>query len=311
MGRSIEMRHLRLVAAIAEHGSLTAAARTLGLTQPALSHQLRELETRLRSPLFERTARRMVPTPAGEQLTQIARSVLAQVDVFERQVLDGELSVPRGTVRVATECYTAYHWLPSLLREFQGRWPNIEVRVAPEHTASPLAALRDGGLDLALVYRRTADKRIRFEPLFDDELVVVTSPEHRFASVKYVPVEAIGDEHLISYTSLSNNSSIVRDILQAADVEPAKTTRLQLTEGILELVAAGFGIAILARWAVLPAVRSGIVKANRLGKNGYHRAWYTAVRSADVIPSYQFDLIEILRRALHGGADARIARRLA
>src|SRR5215211_416523 len=93
---AVEMRHLRLISAIAEHGSMTAAGRVLNLTQPALSHQLRELETRLRSPLFVRTARRMVLTPAGEQLAQIARGVLAQVDAFERQVLDGDFTTARG-----------------------------------------------------------------------------------------------------------------------------------------------------------------------------------------------------------------------
>jgi len=306
----VEMRHLRLITAIAEHGSLTSAARILGLTQPALSHQLRELEVRLRTPLFERTARRMVLTPAGEQLTHIAHGILSQVDTFERQVVEGEFSVTRGTVRLATECYTAYHWLPSVLRDFRDRWPNVELRVTPEHTASPLSALRDGALDLAVVYHRTTDKRIRFEPLFDDELVVVTAPDHRFAGEKYVPIDALADEHLFTYTSLDTNRSVVRDILHSADVKPTKTTRLQLTEGILELVAAGFGVAILAKWAVFPSVRLGTVQTCRLGKDGYSRTWYTAVRSGDVTPAYQFDLIELLRRQLSTGPGMRIGKQL-
>lgn len=302
----IEIRHLRLIAAIAEHGSLTAAARVLGLTQPALSHGLRDLEVRLRAPLFERTARRMVLTPAGEQLVQVARQVLSEVERFERQIADGDFAVARGKVRVATECYTAYHWLPSVLREFQKRWPSVELSVAPEHTAAPLAALRDGSLDLALVYHRTADKRFRFEPIFDDEMVVVTAPDHRFAGAEYVPVSAIAEEHLFAYLSLASGSSAVRDILDSADVQPAKTTRLQLTEGILELVAAGFGVAILAKWAVAPAVRAGTVQATRLGKKGQTRTWYAAVRSTDVTPAYQFDIIELLRRHLSVGLSAPI-----
>src|SRR5688572_31352637 len=106
---AVEMRHLRLIAAIAEHGSVTAAARVLDLTQPALSHQLRELEARLRSPLFVRTARRMVLTPTGEQLAGLARTVLAQVDAFERQAREGDFAEMRGVIRIATQCYTAYH----------------------------------------------------------------------------------------------------------------------------------------------------------------------------------------------------------
>ena len=306
----VEMRHLRLVALIAEHGSLTSVARVLRISQPALSHQLRELETRLRAPLFERTARRMVLTPAGEQLNHIAQGVLAQIDAFERQVADGDFSIVRGTIRVATECYTAYHWLPGLLREFQKRWPNVELRVSPEHTASPVAALLDGALDLALVYRRTPDKRIRLEPVFEDELVVVTAPDHRFAQAEYVPVRALADEHLFIYSSLATNRSVLRDILDSANVQPRKTTSVQLTEAILELVAAGFGIAVLAKWAVLRAVSDGVVRTTRLEAEGCVRTWYSAVRSSDVTPAYQFDLIELLRRQLTVGLTTAVAPQL-
>src|SRR3954467_13049327 len=104
---AVEMRHLRLISAIGELGSMTAAAQVLNLTQPALSHQLRELESRLRSPLFVRTARRTVLTPAGNQLPEIARGVLPQVIAFEREVRDGEFATARGVVRIATQCYTA------------------------------------------------------------------------------------------------------------------------------------------------------------------------------------------------------------
>jgi LysR family transcriptional regulator for metE and metH len=305
--QAVEMRHLRLIAAIADYGSITSAGRVLRLTQPALSHQLRELESRLRSPMFTRTARRMVLTPAGEQLTQIARSVLSQIDSFERQVLDGSFTTTRGSVRIATECYTAYHWLPAVLRGFRARWPNVDIDVMVEHTASPLSALRDGTLDLAVVYNRITDKRLRVEPLFDDELVVVTAPDHRFAASEYVPVEALADEHLFIYSRPDGNSSVLRDILDPAGVEPVRITRIQLTEAIIELVAAGLGVAVLAKWAVLPAVRSGAVQTVRLGKKGFTRTWFTAVRSGDVTPAYQFDLIELLRRHVSAGPTVRAA----
>jgi LysR family transcriptional regulator, regulator for metE and metH len=308
--QAVEMRHLRLIAAIAEHGSITSAGRVLKLTQPALSHQLRTLESRLRSPMFTRTARRMVLTPAGEQLTHIARSVLSQVEAFERQVLDGSFTTTRGSVRIATECYTAYHWLPAVLRGFRARWPNVDLDVRAEHTAAPIAALRDGALDLALVYNRVTDKRVRVEPLFDDELVIVIAPDHRFSGSEYVSVEALADEHLFIYTRADNVSTVVRDILEPAGVVPLRITRIQLTEAIIELVAAGLGVAVLAKWAVLPAVRSGAVQTVRLGKKGFSRTWFTAVRSGDVTPAYQFDLIELLRRHLSAGPTVRTGHQL-
>lgn len=297
----VEMRHLRLIAAIAEHGSMTLAARTLDLTQPALSHQLRELETRLRSPLFVRTARRMVPTSAGEQLAIIARAVLPQVDSYERRVLDGELSAPSGSIRIATQCYTAYHWLPAVLRSFRDRWPSVELRVGAEHTPAPIAAVKEGALDLAIVYDRPVDKRLRVEPLFEDEMVLIAARDHRFARRDYVPLEDIADEHLFVYSTTSRPSLVLNGILEPAGVEPKQITRIQLTEAIIELVAAGLGVAILAKWAVLPAVQARAVSMVRLGRRGHARTWYAATRSGDVTPAYQFDLIELLKRHLGAG----------
>ena len=299
------MRHLRLIAAIAEQGSVTAAGRVLDLTQPALSHQLRELEARLRSPLFVRTARRMVLTPAGEQLAHIARGVLGQVDAFERQVVDGDFADARGVIRIATECYTAYHWLPAVLRDFRDRWPNVDLRVSAEHTSAPIAALRNGRLDLALVYTPVTDRRIRLEPLFDDELVLVTAPDHRFAGREFVPLGELSDERFFIYTSSDPVSTVRREILEPAGVHRSQITQLQLTEAIVELVAAGLGVAILARWAVLPAVRSGSVQTTRIGRKGFRRTWFTAARSADVTPAYHADLIELLRRHLGAGPVVR------
>jgi LysR family transcriptional regulator for metE and metH len=310
MGRAappaaVEMRHLRLIAAIAEHGNMTAAGRMLNLSQPALSHQLRDLEARLRSPLFVRTARRMVLTPAGEQLAQIARAVLPQVEAFARQALEGEFATTRGVIRIATQCYTAYHWLPAVLRGFRERWPSVELRVLAEHTSAPLGALRQGALDLAVVYSRGADRRIRFEPLFEDELVVITAPEHHFADREYVSAERLGDERMFVYSSIDRDSLVVRDILEPAGVPPEQISHIQLTEAIIELVAANLGVAVMAKWAVAPEVRAGLVRALRLGKRGYPRTWYAATRSGDVTPAHQFELIELLKRHLGPGPVAR------
>ena len=302
---AVEMRHLRLVAAIAEQGSMTAAARVLNLTQPALSHQLREIESRLRSPLFVRTARRMVPTPAGHQLVELARGVLPQMAAFEQQARDGDFASARGVVRIATQCYTAYHWLPSVLRAFRARWPNVDLRVLAEHTSAPLRALRDGLLDLAIVYGSHDDRRIQLKSLFEDELMIVTAPDHPLATRGSAPMSALRDEQVFVYTSGGRESAVIRDLLEPAGIRPAQITRIQLTEAIVELVAAGLGVAVLAQWAVAPAVRSGAVRALRIGRRGVTRTWYAAVRSADITPAYRYDLIELLARTLAPGPAVR------
>src|SRR5678816_1112680 len=128
MRMDLEVRHLQLVAAVAEMGSLTRAGDRLHLTQSALSHQLRGIESRLGAPLFLRVGKRLVLTPAGERLLASARDVLERLQQTERDIRemgrDGA-----GLLRLTTECYTCYHWLPALLTRYRRRFPRVEVRI--------------------------------------------------------------------------------------------------------------------------------------------------------------------------------------
>src|SRR5262245_44861587 len=107
----LELRHLRLVLAIAEEGSVTRAGPRLHLSQSALSHQLLDLEKRLGVGLFERVGKRMVLAPAGERLLTSARGVLDEVERAEEEIRAAALG-QRGVLRLTTQCYTVYHWLP-------------------------------------------------------------------------------------------------------------------------------------------------------------------------------------------------------
>src|SRR5689334_14501942 len=123
-----EMRHLQLIRAIAEAGSLTQAGLALHLTQSALSHQLRDIESRLGVQLFTRAGRRLILTAAGHALLETANDVIAQIERTEdaiRQQAKGE----QGLLRITTECYTCYHWLPTVLRHYQRAHPRVEVRI--------------------------------------------------------------------------------------------------------------------------------------------------------------------------------------
>ena len=252
----LDLRHLRLVAAVAESGGQTRAARRLNLTQSALSHQLRELESRIGAPLFIRASRHMVLTAMGERILGTARRVLHEVEALERDLAAESASGGAGVVRLATECYTVYHWLPGVVTAFRQEWPRVDVRIVAEATADPVRALLDGALDLAIVAGEVDERRLGCTSLFEDEQVVVVAPSHPFASREFVAPEDLRNEHLILYTIHSTESSVLREVLRPAGVEPRQLTRVQLTEAIVELVKAGLGISVLARWAC-PSPRAG------------------------------------------------------
>src|SRR5271154_4631422 len=136
----LEVRHLRLVAAVAQVGSLTRAGDQLHLTQSALSHQLRDIETRLGAALFLRVGKRLVLTPAGERLLASAKDVLERLEQTEQDIR--RMSRDRaGLLRITTECYPCYHWLPPLLLRYRKSFPRVDVRIDVAATHQPIAQL--------------------------------------------------------------------------------------------------------------------------------------------------------------------------
>jgi LysR family transcriptional regulator, regulator for metE and metH len=267
----LELRHLRLVKAIADAGSVTRAGEALHLTQSALSHQLRDIENRLNTPLFHRVGRRMLPTEAGRRLIETAGSVLSVVRQAEDQVRmtarGGE-----GTLRISTECYTVYHWLPPLLKKYRLAHPTVDVQIDASATSNPVQALLAGKLDLAVVSAPPRDRRVAVHPLFDDNMVVIVAPTHPLASRPYVRPEDFRTETLLLYAR-KEDSYVYRQIVARAGVTPRAIQQVQLTEAIIELVKAGLGVAILSEWAVAPHVRARELRAIRVTRGGCRRRW--------------------------------------
>jgi LysR family transcriptional regulator, regulator for metE and metH len=153
----LELRHLRLVREVSATGSLTKAGSALHLTQSALSHQLNDIESRLGTRLFLRVGKRMVLTPAGERVLQSADSVLAMIERTEDAVRQFS-GATRGVLRIATECCTCYHWLPSLLGRYRRAHPQVDVRIELAATSDPLAHILEGRLDVAIVSGKVRDR---------------------------------------------------------------------------------------------------------------------------------------------------------
>ena len=145
----LEARDLRLVRAIAEHGGATRASKQLHLSQSAISHQLRGLEDRLGVPLFRREGRKLCITPAGERLVQLSHEVLGSLLRVELELKRG-LRQERRKLRVATQCYTAYHWLPRALTALISEHPDVDLVLTSKVLGDASHALKDEEVDLAL-----------------------------------------------------------------------------------------------------------------------------------------------------------------
>ena len=288
----LEIRHFRLVAAIAQTGSVTRAGETLHLTQSALSHQLRDIESRLGTRLLHRVGRRMVPTDAGRLLVETAATVLATVGAAEDRIRKTSQGA-EGILRISTECYTVYHWLPPILKRFQVAHPGVDVRIDASATANPLRAVADGQLDLAVVTTPARDRRFAVHPLFDDNMLVIVAPSHPFARRAYVRPHDLRSETLLLYAP-KEDSFVYRSVIARSGVTPKAIQQIQLTEAIVELVKAGLGVAILAEWAIAPYVRARQLRAIPLTRAGHRRRWSAVTLKDTAKLPYVADFISLL-----------------
>lgn len=262
------------------------------MTQSALSHQLREIEDRLRTPLFLRVNRRLTLAPAGERLLQSARRVLDDLRNAEEDI--GRLAANQdGVIRVSTECYTCYQWLPPLLKPFQKRFPRVDVEIVPDVTRRTLDALHERKIDLALVHQVRRDPRLRVVPVFEDELVVIVARDHRLARRRFVTPQDIESEHLIVHSP--PEESFFAKMMAREGVHPRKHTVVILTEAIVELVRAGLGVSAVPRWTVARDLRGGDIVALRIGKRGLLRRWGAATLKTDQKSEPIETLIELIR----------------
>ena len=293
----LDIRHLRLISELHATGSATRAAGRLGITQSAVSHQLRELETRLRTPVCIRAGKRLVLTPAGQRLLQAARAVLSELDGASQDIArlhDGRA----GILRICAQCHTGYHWLPPLLREFRARHPAVDVDVAVQHTDHPVDALLDGALDLALLTDAVRDKRLRLRPLPFDEHAAIVSPDHPWAAKRFVTPEQLGGENLLLYSRSPADSFTVTRILRPAGVRPGRLRFVQLTEAILEMVKAGLGVSVLPTWAVRSALETGEIRAVRITRAGVRRQWTAATLHGVEEPAYVTDFLDLVYKTI-------------
>ena len=290
----IELRHLRLLQAVAESGGLTAAAERLHLTQSAVSHQLKALEDSLGLPLVERAARPLSLTAAGRRLLTLARTALPQVNAALRDLAklkDGDA----GELRIAVECHTCYDWLMPAMDSYRDVWPGVELDLLGGFQADPVGLLLDQQADLVITSESAPRTGVVYVPLFGFEMLALLPPGHPLASKKWLAPADFADHTLITYPVPEDRLDLIRRVLAPAGVKPPRR-EAQLTVAILQLVASRRGLAALPAWAVAQYLERGYVVARPIGKHGLWAELYAAVRETDAARAFVADFIDTVKR---------------
>ncbi|TNF99326.1 MAG: LysR family transcriptional regulator [Gammaproteobacteria bacterium] len=273
----LEIRHLRTLRAIEETGSLAAAAQMISLTQSALSHQLKQLETHYEVPLFQRNTRPMTLTETGRRLLNLANDILPRIDEAE-SILTGPVSHAKRFL-VAIECHSCFDWLLPALNHVRKHWPELDVDAQMVFDALPLLKKHD--IDVVITSDPIDSKDIIFIELFQYEAQLLLSPQHRLSNKKIIQPKDIANETLITYPVDPERLDIYRHFLQPAGLPMAKRRTSELTDMIVQHVDSCRGIAVLPDWVLQNHALAKNLVTRSLGKHGVHRTVFAAVRNID------------------------------
>jgi len=249
--RTPTLRQLHSFVAAVETGSLSAAARTLGITQPAASQQVKELERALATRLLQRGAGPLHPTAAGEAVLTQARKVQAAVDDLRAAAAKFQ-GGDMGRVRLGTGATACIHLLPPLLTRMKQRMPGLEIIIATGNTPDMLGRVLTGGLDLALVTlagrldRALEARRLIAEPL------VAYAPETLLPAAASLTPAMLAALPLILYESGGATRGVVDAWFRRAGLAPRPIMELGSVEAIKVLAESGLGATILPRTALPP-----------------------------------------------------------
>ncbi|HEY1608072.1 MAG TPA: LysR substrate-binding domain-containing protein, partial [Paraburkholderia sp.] len=192
----MELRHLRYFVALAEQLNFTAAAEKVHVTQSTLSHQIRQLETELGRPLFERGARKVTMTLTGEAFLERARNALREVDegIWTVRMAAEAMS---GVVRIGTTHTFNMHIIPRCIALFVGAYPSVRVDVLEMSGHDIASALAGGDLDLGVTYKPERARGLHFESLYTEEMMLAVGAKHPFAKRRFVRMSELHLQKLV------------------------------------------------------------------------------------------------------------------
>ena len=291
---TLERIHLEIVHAVAQHGSLTAAAEKLHLTQSALSHTVRKLEDQLGLAIWYREGRSLRPTQAGEYLLAAANRLLPQLAHTEErlgQFAQGE----RGSLRIGMECHPCYQWLLKIVSPYLAQWPDVDVDVKQKFQFGGIGALFGYEIDMLVTPDPLYKPGLTFEPVFDYEQVLVIGPQHPLHGAEYVQPEQLLDETLITYPVAIERLDIYNLFLTPAGISPKRHKVIETTDIMLQTVASGRGVAALPRWLVEEQSAKFDVAPVKLGKQGVAKQIFLGFREADADIDYLRAFVDLAR----------------
>jgi LysR family transcriptional regulator, transcriptional activator of the cysJI operon len=262
----MDTRQLAAFCTVVELKSFSQAADRLGVTQPAVSLQIRSLEERLGQQLLDRSGRRVEPTEAGQRLYRGAQRLLALEQQLVEDVAGDEGGELRGELAIGAATGPGATVVPLLLSEFQRQNPAVRVELTISDTQTVVDAVARRELELGIVGATPRHRSVAYEPFFRDEVVLVCPPSHAFAG-KTIALDDLRDGSLILMQEGAGVRQVIEDELRKRGTrlkDLGVRLELGLQESVKSAVEAGYGVTFISRRAVESELADGTLATARV-----------------------------------------------
>lgn len=261
---------LKTFVTLVEVKNFTKTAEILLMSQPNVSLQIKNLEEELQSKLFIRSPRKLTLTPTGEFLYERAKQILSITEKTKKEILEHQQTV-KGIVKIGASFTIGEYLLPDLLYAVQERYPELEFQVMIGNTEEIVECVRLFEVDLGLIEGQTNVKEILVEPFMDDELLIVSSPNHPLAQKQIVTMEDLQDQQWIRRESGSGTREYLDHVIRSNGLRVQSYLTISSNQGIKEIMMNGLGLSLLSYHVIKRELAQGSLSTLRLKNHAFKR----------------------------------------
>ena len=305
----LTIKHLKMIQAIESTDTLTRAAELLDISQPALSSRLHDAEEILGIKLFQRRGRSLRLSASGQILLRSAQKILEELSAVENELTNIPAQTTEG-FRIGMPQYASFTWLPAAVKEFERRFPTVELEIVSEAALRPRHALSRNEVDIALVSSperamQVDRNRFRSRRLIRDEFIALLPADHPKAAKPFLLADDFIDETYITNSAVPERNREYELFFQPNAVYPERVVQVGFTGAILKLVAAGIGMTIVTRWILESNEQIAGVVSRPLTKPGLFVNWFAIFPRGGEVDAHALALCDVISRSGAGNPASR------
>jgi len=296
---NISSRQLRIFVSAAKHKNFTRAAEEIHISPPAISMQMKEIESLVDVELFIKDGRKLSLTSAGEYFLNYARHILQTLNETERvlsQLKGGDIEVIKVGI-----ISTAQYFLPQVLKQFRKKYPQYKFILEVRNRDQLIELLRDGNIDIAIMGLVPKEINTKVYTLADHPHVFISSPNHPLAGIKKIQPEQLSNFELITREKGSGTRAHMETFLNDHAVDPKIIMEMSSNESIKQAVIADLGISFVSRHTLASELKNGELKILDVTNTPINRKWHvvtlrptTLNRSVELLKDYIISQTQVI-----------------